>query len=299
MRRCLPLLLLAACGSPSGDGSDAGAADAQVEPDAATCTTPAACDWIEAYLREIVGKLSGETEIAPGVTLTARESVAERDAVRDYIDDELTRLGYAPVRQDFVTGANVIATRPGTGALLVVGAHFDGVADSPAAADDGTGTAVVLAAARYFRAVAHDRPIAFALFDSEEVGLVGSTKYADQLVVDGTDVLAAHCYDMISFDGDGDRAIELWSPSPSLVTLYTDHATPLGIPVRTVTFASSDHQSFLADGFVATGIGEEFVSGDHTPHYHQPTDTYDKIDFTYLTDMTELAFEVLQDQATD
>jgi hypothetical protein len=41
------------------------------------------------------------------------------------------------------------------------------------------------------------------------------------------------------------------------------------------------------------------VSGDHTPHYHEPTDTYDKIDFAYLTAMTELAFAVIDDQATD
>ena len=45
-------------------------------------------------------------------------------------------------------------------------------------------------------------------------------------------------------------------------------------------------------------MSEEFVSGDHTPHYHRPTDTYDKIDFAYLATATRLAFAVIEDVAS-
>ena len=43
------------------------------------------------------------------------------------------------------------------------------------------------------------------------------------------------------------------------------------------------------------GVGEEFVGGDHTPHYHRATDTFDRIDFTYLARITRLALDVLAD----
>jgi hypothetical protein len=46
-----------------------------------------------------------------------------------------------------------------------------------------------------------------------------------------------HNFDMISFDGDGDRAVELWSPTPALEALYRTHATAAGIVIQAVTFA--------------------------------------------------------------
>jgi hypothetical protein len=104
---------------------------------------------------------------------------------------------------------------------------------------------------------------------------------------------------MLSFDGNGDNAVELWSPAAGLEDLYRRHGTPRGIPVRAVRFASSDHQSFLTRGFVATGVGEEFVGNDHTPHYHRVTDTFDRVDFGYLARMTRLALDVLEDRVVD
>ena len=124
-----------------------------------------------------------------------------------------------PARDAFDGGINILATLPATtGAttpIVVVGAHFDSV-DSPAAADDGTGTALVLAAARYFAtAPTRTKPIVFALFDAEEVGLLGSHHHATTLFTDDVAVDSVHVIDMISFDGDRDRAVQLWSPTPS------------------------------------------------------------------------------------
>ena len=68
--------------------------------------------------------------------------------------------------------------------------------------------------------------------------------------------------------------------------------------VEAVTFGSSDHQSFLDRGFTAVGVCEEFVSGDHTPDYHEASDTFDKIDFAYLTEVTRLAMAILGDEVT-
>ena len=307
MKRRLALVSvigLAACGGGGAGDPDAPPVidtspppDAAL-PDAAPCPSIDMCGWLLDYQQDILGRLTGEREITPGVTITRRASMAERTTVRQFLFDELARLGYTPELHAYsASGGNVLATLPatsGSAPAIVLGAHFDGVPVGPAAADNATGVALVLAAARYLRTVTpRTRPILIALFDQEEIGLVGSEAYAMKLVDDATMVAAVHNFDMVSFDGDGDRAIELWSPTPSLVVEYQNVASPLGIPIQPVMFQFSDHQSFLDAGFVTAGISEEYVGGDYTEHYHRVTDTYDKINFTYLGMVTGVAVNVV------
>ncbi|MGN6107107.1 MAG: M28 family metallopeptidase, partial [Kofleriaceae bacterium] len=174
-------------------------------PDASSCLSPDECD-LEAFQREIVAKLSGAMDITPGVRLLHRASAAERTTTREFLLDELTALGFAPELQTYATGANVVArldATTGSGELIVVGAHFDSVSAVPGAADNATGVAIVLAVARRVRDLpVREHPIAFALFDEEESGLIGSRAYAAALASSGTTVAAAHVFDMLSFDGD-------------------------------------------------------------------------------------------------
>jgi Zn-dependent M28 family amino/carboxypeptidase len=297
-------LALCAAGLAAGCGKDPAATDAApaadaTPPDASEACVPlGTCDWLDSYQRTIVGTLAGVEDIAPGVRITHRASVAERDAARTYLLDQFAALGITAMRHDYATGANIIATLPatsGTGGTILVGAHFDGVSAGPGAADNATGVAIVLAVARYLRTVpVRNHPVTFALFDQEELGLIGSKAYAASLVQAGSDLVAAHVFDMLSFDGDGDRAVELWSPSPSLLPLYQEHGAVANMPIQPVTFTRSDHQAFLDAGFPAVGIGEEFESGDHTPHYHRNTDTYDRVSFDHCGAVTHLAFTVIE-----
>jgi Zn-dependent M28 family amino/carboxypeptidase len=182
---------------------------------------------------------------------------------------------------------------------VVMGAHFDGIAGTKAAADDGTGTAMVLAAARWFKDLdCRDTDVIFAFFDHEEDGLIGSNYFSAKLKSDHENVLAVHTFDMISFDGNGDKALELWEPSASLQSLYQSIAPTFGSKVLLAPhFGSSDHKSFLDDGFVATGVGEAFVNNDHTPYYHTADDTYDKVNFEYLRLISRVAFAAVSSQA--
>ena len=296
MRRTAPALLVLALGCGGGTAAP------DAPPDAPECSALGTCVWLDDYQRRIVSELAGETEIAPGLRLAHRQSVAERDAARTYLLAELTALGYTPVRHGYSTGGNVVATLEsttgGTG-LIVVGAHFDGVAAGPGAADNATGVAIVLAAARYLRELpVRQHPVAFVLFDEEEIGLVGSKAYVQSLVAAQTPVTGAHVFDMLSFDGDGDRAVELWSASPVLEASYQAHGGAAGTPIQPVTFKLSDHQAFLDAGFPAVGIGEEFVANDHTPHYHKATDTFAQVSFAHLATVTHLALAVLETDVT-
>ena len=66
--------------------------------------------------------------------------------------------------------------------MYIVGAHMDGRGFGEAANDDGSGTALVMELARIFSMpdVVTDRTIRFALWNSEEGGLVGATAYVEQ-----------------------------------------------------------------------------------------------------------------------
>ena len=256
------------------------------------------CPWLDDYLREVVGKLSGEREIAPGVRLSSRSSPSERNITRNYLQEELARFGYEPELFDYGSGANVVARLPATTGergLVVVGGHFDSVPDSPGAADNATGTAVVLAAARYFAEVeARDHPVEFVFFDQEELGLVGSRLYADQLAADEVLLGGMHNFDLISWDEDGDGLVQLWSPSPPLELKYLAAAELLEIEVESIEFLGSDHAVFRERDFMAIGVSEHFV--DTTPHIHLPSDTYDKVNFYYLGTVARLGLIAIDEQ---
>ncbi|MBA3454248.1 MAG: M28 family peptidase, partial [Deltaproteobacteria bacterium] len=169
MRRALLPLLITAL------GCDGGTAGPDAPPDASECRALGTCVWLDDYQHRLVSELAGETEIAPGLRLMHRASVAERDAARTYLLAELTALGYTPTRHGYPTGGNVVAMLESTTGgmeLIVVGAHFDSVTAGPGAADNATGVAIVLAAARYLRELpVRQHPVAFVLFDQEEIGL--------------------------------------------------------------------------------------------------------------------------------
>lgn len=315
-RASLALLVLAACGDDGGGTGEVDATadtpefdgpliDAMDPPDGplAVCATPDDCPWIDAELQHVVSVLSGAEMASPGVTFTRRASPTERAAVRSWLIAELARNGVTATPVTYGSGTNLVVhlpptTGPDTGPPIIVGGHFDGVAQSPAAADNATGTAIAVVAARYLAGRPRTRPIDIVLFDQEEAGLIGSGAYAAALGP-GAVIHAMHNFDMVSFDGDNDGVVELWSPAPALEALYRQHAASRGLGISAVTFALSDHQSFVERGLPAVGVSEEFVGNDHTPHYHRVTDTLDKINFTFLGRVARLGLAAIEDDAND
>jgi hypothetical protein len=253
--RLLALIAMAACGGPS-DGT----------PDAPStgCTRPDLDAGVQAYLTDLVERLP-----APRATLV------QRDAARAFLADELTALGWEPQMMAFANGTNVFATIPatmGTEKQIIVGAHFDTVADAPGANDNASGTAVVLAVARYLRDTpCRTAPVTIALFDLEETGLFGSRAFAQS--VEPTDVRAVHTIDQVAWDEDGDRMFELEQPSAALEAEWRAAAAVVGVPVTKVSTGGTDHASFRQLGIGAVGLTEEFVGGDTTPFYHTANDT--------------------------
>ncbi len=116
--------------------------------------------------------------------------------VRDYLLEELRRLGHEPSVQTAtsITGGgasltaatvrNVLARIPGSdpgGRAVLVTAHYDGREISRAAADDGSGVAAILESLRALAAGPGMRNDLIVLFtDAEEPGLLGARAFVDE-----------------------------------------------------------------------------------------------------------------------
>src|SRR5690606_21986454 len=141
---------------------------------------------------------------------------------------------------------NVIATPPGEDCETVTGGHYDSVQLGTGASDNATGTAAVLAIAA---ALAQDGDMAshcFVLFGGEELGLLGSAYYVDQLTQAERDRIKA----MLNLDmvGVGDEAWWLIGTT-ELQERMTGLAQDLGIgdtvASELIRGLSSDHASFI------------------------------------------------------
>jgi hypothetical protein len=184
-----------------------------------------------------------------------------------------------PLRTIGTTGTNVHAVlTDGTPAVLLT-AHYDGVGDDPeqrlpAAADNASGVAVVLEAARLLAPTGIG--IAVALLDAEEAGAQGSAHHAPH-VPPGTHV--------INIDGAaelGDAAsVEAGGPATALLAALDQAGRETGVPLRAGSMAS-DNRRYAAAGLPAIGIGMGI------PGYQTPAETPDRVDPATLVAATRL-----------
>lgn len=83
--------------------------------------------------------------------------------------------------------------------IYVVDAHYDGVGISPGADDNGSGVVGVLEAMRILSKYSTNKTIRYALFDLEELGLVGSNVYLSNQIAAQDNLKAAINFEMIGY----------------------------------------------------------------------------------------------------
>jgi hypothetical protein len=281
------------------------AAIAACGPGQPAATTRPAVD-IAALQKDIVEKLAGAGEIAPGLKLANRFVPENKAAARAYLAALWTRLGLEVQKQDYsaegenlyaIVKATASSTPAGPGEYVIVGAHYDSVRNGPGANDNATGVALVTAvAAEILRTEPRGRNFVFILFDEEERGMRGSRGFAQKVKDDGLKVHSVHTSDQVGWDADKDRAVEIEIPYEGALALYEGQAkamTPT-VPLLVTKEAGSDHSAFRRLGFNAVGITEEYRNKDTTPHIHRPTDTAETVDFAYLANTTTLIVRVMK-----
>ena len=220
-------------------------------------------------------------EDSPAATLPQ----ASGDAIQALITaapEDAPVEGTATIEKQFLVGKsfNIIAdsTAGDPDDTVVIGAHLDGVAEGPGVNDNASGSAAVLALAEKIAAseVPNDKRIRLALWGAEEIGLLGSTAYVNDLVANDPaewDRISSYLnYDMIGSENftvgvyDANRStfpadgVIIPEGSEAIEKIYTDYFDTIEQPwIDTEYSGRSDYQAFIDNGVPAGGL---FSGGD-------------------------------------
>jgi Zn-dependent M28 family amino/carboxypeptidase len=224
-------------------------------------------------------------------------------------DSPVARLG---VEVDDV--GNLVVGNPRS-ARILVGAHYDAVPGTPGADDNASAVAVLLSAAR---AIGPREDVCFVAFNGEECGFVGSRHLVEHRL--GQHRLEqVHVLEMVGFTNRSPGSQR--NPVPPLpvptvgdfLGLVGTHCSArvldhvLGcagsatipvyglylpdVPLETVRMKvphafRSDHAPFWYAGIPALMWTD--TAEFRNPNYHQPTDTPDTLDYTFMAEVARL-----------
>lgn len=160
------------------------------------------------------------------------------------------------------TGKNLLGIKTGTqfpDQKFILGAHYDNVGYSiaPGADDNASGSAAVMEAARVFSSYSFPFTVIFALWDEEELGLLGSNAYASLAASNDETILGYINMDMLGWDGNNDSVIDLHfrhvEESIELASIAVNtnnkYDINLNIHLRDPGTGNTDHASFWNNGY--------------------------------------------------
>lgn len=265
--------------------------------------------------RQLISILTGASKINEDRLLKRRRNEEEKLLARNVLNRMLQDIGLTaqehPYQIDLpdynsmskhnpYIGTNLYAIIPSTvpsKEYIILGAHYDTVEESPGASDNATGCALVYGVSKLISGLqSRKKNLIVVFFDQEETGHAGSYAFVNFVREKGYNIHSVHTADQVGWDKDGDRNIELELPTDYLKSVYQKHAKPFGITVYTTNVTSSDHKEWREAGYNAVGITEEYKHGDTSPHWHEPTDTFETVDFDYLAFVSYLVYKVIEDQ---
>lgn len=247
------------------------------------------------------------------------------EAAAQYVAAELRGAGLTEVDvQGFerhgLRGTNVVATLRGpVDEIVVVCAHHDTAPGSPGAYDDGGGVGVLIELARVMaREPSRTRTLVFASFDGEEAWYTGkgqtagSRAWIERLGPDARRIVAVVAIEMSGWAGGSPVLHPIAYPDPrragrsavvapgwlvqALLSGSRDAGAPLGLgdPFLSWIYQPTvrafrarlygDDLSFLQAGLPAVMVSDSSFSAFY-PHYHQASDTADKLDGAALEAM--------------
>lgn len=280
----------------------------------------------------------GEPTVLPPATELRRHietlavGIGERNVWRygalnetaDYIAAELSKAGYRPERQTYEVSklpvSNLEGVLPGTARReesVVVGAHYDTVAGSPGANDNGTGVAAMLELARRFASRPQPRTLRFVAFVNEEppffrTAQMGSVVYATAARARGERIVGMLSLETMGYYSDAPGSQQY--PAP-VGFLYPDTGNFIGFvsnvrsarllrrarrafrqrttfPVQAAALPAavpgvgwSDQWAFWQAGYPAIMVTD--TAPYRYPWYHTAEDTPDKISTAALADVVD------------
>jgi len=228
---------------------------------------------------------------------------------QNYLQNRFEKLGYTVEIQPFMnTLNNIIATKIGTNysdQFYILGGHYDSTSpfkatNAPGADDNGSGTSVVLEAARILKNYQYKYSIKFILFSGEEIGKYGSAHYASNAYANDEKIEGFINLDMIGYDGNDDGLFEIhtgfMSESQAIGDLVAANVTNWNLLLESEIYSGSestersDHYNFWIWNYPAILIIEDFFdSYDSYPFYHTTEDVLSKLNPDYLLNMAKLS----------
>lgn len=262
----------------------------------------------EHWLREIVEQIS-----APRQWTAQRE---QNQQTANFIESQFQEYGYTTHRQSQYD--NVYTEFDTAQPVTIIGAHYDSVPQTPGADDNGSAVAAMLGCAK---AVANlNLPVCFVAFNLEEEGLEGSKSFVNEFIKqEKAKVKIAHILEMVGYCDHSEGSqnlpkglpVKLVRPAGDFLaivankhsnrilqetvqtaTTYVDDLPVLGLQVFMgmerifKDLRRSDHAPFWDARYPAFMWTD--TSEFRNPHYHQPTDTPDTLDYEFLAKVTKL-----------
>ena len=251
-------------------------------------------------------------------------------AAAGYIQKSLEDAGYTVDVQHFTSHdlimSNIEAVLPGHGAadeIIVVGAHYDSVADSPGADDNASGVAAMLELARLLADSTLPRTVRFVAFANEEAPFfygdeMGSNLYAARAQAQGERIVAMLSLETLGYytDEPGTQQYPFpfswfypdsgnfvgfvgnFSSRPLVRKVVGAFRASTAFPSEGVAAPSgmegihwSDHWSFWQAGYPAIMVTD--TAPFRYPHYHDAGDTPQQLDYTGLARVTDGLAEVV------
>jgi Zn-dependent M28 family amino/carboxypeptidase len=240
---------------------------------------------------------------------------SQLNAAADFIETSFARAGLRPRRDSYELHGrachNIEAEiRGASSQIVLIGAHYDSVFGAPGANDNGSGVAAMLALARRFATRSTSSTLRFVAFVNEEppyfmTSQMGSFIYAGRCKTRGDQIIAMISLETIGCFSDAPHSQTY--PSPGLGLFYPTTANFIGfvgnthsrsllrrvvklfreqekLPSQGAALPSfipgvswSDHWSFWQHGYPAIMITD--TAPFRYRHYHEPTDTPDKLDY--------------------
>src|SRR5580704_8023017 len=222
---------------------------------------------------------------------------------------------------------NVVAVLPGTTnreERVIISGHYDSVnqagapapapggppapprdpnIDAPGVTDDGSGTACVMELARVLSQYQFEKTLVFVTFAGEEMGLLGSTLYAEKAKALNQKIEAVLNNDIIGSDVGGEGRTEnhrvsvfsedgIDSPSREIAR-YMKEIGERYVPSMDVdpVFRADrfgrggDHTPFNLEGIAAVRVSTPV---ENFANQHSPTDTFANTSPSYITRVTKV-----------
>ncbi|WP_409467316.1 M28 family peptidase [Streptomyces sp. HC307] len=180
----------------------------------------------------------------------------------DYVKAKLDAAGFTTTVQQFTssgsTGYNLIADWPGgdPNQVLMAGAHLDSVSSGAGINDNGSGSAAVLETAlAVSRAqLQPTKHLRFAWWGAEELGLVGSRYYVNNLTAG--DRARVSGYINLDMVGSPNPGYFVYDDDPAIEKVFKDWYAGIGVPteIETEGDGRSDHASFKNAGIPVGGL---------------------------------------------